>query len=83
MRYGSAASVTVTEMAIASFRAGHSVAGLLRVYAKCIAGQEEAARHRAALALGLHHKRTRPDHAFATTPGHGRPTPCVSAPEAL
>jgi integrase len=33
--------------------AGHSVAVLLRVYAKCIAGQEEAARHRIALALGL------------------------------
>jgi integrase len=33
--------------------AGHSVAVLLRVYAKCIAGQEEAARHRVALALGL------------------------------
>lgn len=33
--------------------AGHSVAVLLRVYAKCIAGQEDAARHRVALALGL------------------------------
>ena len=33
--------------------AGHSVAVLLRVYAKCIAGQEEAARLRVALALGL------------------------------
>jgi integrase len=33
--------------------AGHSVAVLLRVYAKCISGQEEAARHRVALALGL------------------------------
>jgi hypothetical protein len=33
--------------------AGHSVAVLLRVYAKCIAGQEEAARHRATLALGV------------------------------
>ncbi|GAA3068361.1 hypothetical protein GCM10010464_35760 [Pseudonocardia yunnanensis] len=33
--------------------AGHSVAVLLRVYAKCIAGQEDAARHRVALTLGL------------------------------
>jgi hypothetical protein len=33
--------------------AGHSVAVLLRVYAKCIAGQEEAARNRVTLALGL------------------------------
>jgi len=33
--------------------AGHSVAVLLRVYAKCIAGQENAARHQVALALGL------------------------------
>ncbi|WP_433289941.1 hypothetical protein ACQPZQ_41375 [Pseudonocardia sp. CA-142604] len=33
--------------------AGHSVAVLLRVYAKCIAGQEEAARRSVALALGL------------------------------
>ncbi len=33
--------------------AGHSVAVLLRVYAKCIAGQEDAARGRVAAALGL------------------------------
>ena len=33
--------------------AGHSVAVLLRVYAKYIAGQEDAARHRVAIALGL------------------------------
>lgn len=33
--------------------AGHSVAVLLRVYAKCIAGQEATARHRIGLALGL------------------------------
>jgi integrase len=33
--------------------AGHSVAVLLRVYAKCIAGQEDAARRRVAVALGL------------------------------
>jgi integrase len=33
--------------------AGHSVAVLLRVYAKCLAGQEDAARHRIALALGV------------------------------
>lgn len=33
--------------------AGHSVAVLLRVYAKCISGQEDAARHRVSLALGL------------------------------
>jgi integrase len=33
--------------------AGHSVAVLLRVYAKCLAGQEEAARQRVGLALGL------------------------------
>jgi hypothetical protein len=33
--------------------AGHSVAVLLRVYAKCIAGQEDGARHRVAVALGL------------------------------
>jgi integrase len=33
--------------------AGHSVAVLLRVYAKCIAGQEATARHRVGLALGL------------------------------
>ncbi|WP_445942214.1 hypothetical protein [Pseudonocardia sp. T1-2H] len=33
--------------------ASHSVAVLLRVYAKCISGQEEAARNRVALALGL------------------------------
>jgi integrase len=33
--------------------AGHSVAVLLRVYAKCISGQEEAARQRVGLALGL------------------------------
>jgi integrase len=33
--------------------AGHSVAVLLRVYAKCIAGQEAAARNRVTLALGL------------------------------
>ncbi|MGE3414218.1 MAG: tyrosine-type recombinase/integrase [Dehalococcoidia bacterium] len=33
--------------------AGHSVAVLLRVYAKCIAGQDEAARNRVARALGL------------------------------
>jgi hypothetical protein len=31
--------------------AGHSVAVLLRVYAKCIAGQEATARHRVGLAL--------------------------------
>ena len=37
--------------------AGHSVAVLLRVYAKCIAGQEDAARHRVALALGLARQR--------------------------
>ena len=33
--------------------AGHSVAVLLRVYAKCLAGQEDAARQRVALALGV------------------------------
>jgi len=33
--------------------AGHSVAVLLRVYAKCISGQEDAARRRVAHALGL------------------------------
>lgn len=33
--------------------AGHSVAVLLRVYAKCIAGQEATARHRVERALGL------------------------------
>ncbi|MEN3298796.1 integrase [Pseudonocardia sp.] len=33
--------------------AGHSVAVLLRVYAKCISGQEDAARQRVGLALGL------------------------------
>lgn len=33
--------------------AGHSLAVLLRVYAKCISGQEDAARHRVGLALGL------------------------------
>jgi hypothetical protein len=33
--------------------AGHSIAVLLRVYAKCIAGQEEAARLRIRHALGL------------------------------
>jgi len=33
--------------------AGHSIAVLLRVYAKCIAGQEATARHRVDLALGL------------------------------
>jgi len=33
--------------------AGHSVAVLLPVYAKCIAGQDEAARLRIAAALGL------------------------------
>ncbi|GAA4213085.1 hypothetical protein GCM10023074_63850 [Microbispora amethystogenes] len=32
--------------------AGHSVAVLLHVYAKCIAGQEEQARQRIADALG-------------------------------
>ena len=33
--------------------AGHSLAVLLQIYAKCIAGQEDAARRRVALALGL------------------------------
>ncbi|GAA5130221.1 tyrosine-type recombinase/integrase [Pseudonocardia adelaidensis] len=33
--------------------AGHSVAVLLRVYAKCLAGQEDAARRRVGQALGL------------------------------
>lgn len=33
--------------------AGHSVAVLLRVYAKCLAGQEDVARRRAGRALGL------------------------------
>jgi integrase len=33
--------------------AGHSVAVLLRVYAKCLAGQEDAARQRVAEALGV------------------------------
>jgi hypothetical protein len=33
--------------------AGHSVAMLLRVYAKCISGQEDAARQRGGRALGL------------------------------
>jgi integrase len=33
--------------------AGHSVAVLLRVYAKCISGQEDAARQRLGQALGL------------------------------
>ena len=32
--------------------AGHSVAVLLQIYAKCIAGQEDAARRRIAVALG-------------------------------
>ena len=32
--------------------AGHSVAVLLQIYAKCIAGQEDAARRRIAAALG-------------------------------
>jgi len=32
--------------------AGHSVAVLLRVYAKCIAGQEDSARQRVDAALG-------------------------------
>lgn len=34
-------------------RAGHGVAVLLRVYAKCLAGQEDAARQRVGVALGL------------------------------
>lgn len=33
--------------------AGHSVAVLLQIYAKCIAGQEEEARNRIAVALGV------------------------------
>jgi len=33
--------------------AGHSVAVLLQIYAKCIAGQEDLARQRIADALGL------------------------------
>jgi hypothetical protein len=33
--------------------AGHSVHVLLRVYAKCILGQDEAARRRVEAALGL------------------------------
>jgi hypothetical protein len=33
--------------------AGHSVHVLLKVYAKCIDGQDEAARHRIEAALGL------------------------------
>ncbi|MDQ2792125.1 MAG: integrase, partial [Actinomycetota bacterium] len=33
--------------------AGHSVAVLLRVYAKCIAGQGQAARQQISRALGL------------------------------
>jgi integrase len=33
--------------------AGHSVAVLLRVYAKCLAGQEDAARTRVGAVLGL------------------------------
>jgi hypothetical protein len=32
--------------------AGHSVAVLLAIYAKCLAGQEDAARRRIAVALG-------------------------------
>jgi hypothetical protein len=32
--------------------AGHSVAVLLQIYAKCMAGQEDAARRRIAAALG-------------------------------
>jgi hypothetical protein len=32
--------------------AGHSVAVLLQIYAKCIAGQDDAARRRIAAALG-------------------------------
>jgi hypothetical protein len=32
--------------------AGHSVAVLLQIYAKCLAGQEDAARRRIAAALG-------------------------------
>jgi hypothetical protein len=32
--------------------AGHSVAVLLQIYAKCLAGQEEIARQRIAVALG-------------------------------
>ena len=32
--------------------AGHSVAVLLQIYAKCIAGQQDAARLRIAAALG-------------------------------
>jgi hypothetical protein len=33
--------------------AGHSIAVLLRVYAKCLAGQEDVARQRVAVALGV------------------------------
>ena len=33
--------------------AGHSVAVLLRVYAKCIAGQDDIAREQISRALGL------------------------------
>jgi hypothetical protein len=32
--------------------AGHSVAVLLQIYAKCLAGQEDTARRRIAAALG-------------------------------
>ena len=32
--------------------AGHSVAVLLQIYAKCLVGQEDAARRRIAAALG-------------------------------
>jgi hypothetical protein len=33
-------------------RSGHSVGLLLQIYAKCLAGQEDAARRRIAAALG-------------------------------
>ena len=33
-------------------KTGHSVAVLLQIYAKCVAGQEDAARRRIAAALG-------------------------------
>lgn len=40
--------------------AGHSVAVLLRISAKCLAGQEEAAQQRVAVALGVAQHRALP-----------------------
>ena len=48
-RRGSTPGVPSTQVAE---WAGHSVAVLLQIYAKCLAGQEDAARRRIAAALG-------------------------------